>query len=64
MVVWKGTNHAVFNLIRPSRARAQPGSLHSFVSLIFTHFKRHPDEKPSNKIKETKNPERRMRESR
>jgi hypothetical protein len=31
-----------------TRAGAKPGSLHSFVSLIFTHFeksKRNPDEK-------------------
>lgn len=39
-VVWKGTNHAVFDLIRASRAGAEPGSLHSLVSLIFAHFER------------------------
>jgi len=38
VTVWKGTNHAIINLIQSSMARAHPGSLHSFVSLIFAHF--------------------------
>lgn len=37
-IVWKGTNHAIFDLFRSGRARAQPRSLHRFVSLIFPHF--------------------------
>lgn len=36
--MWKGTNHSIVNFIRSARARTQPGSLHSFVSLIFSHF--------------------------
>ena len=37
-MVWKDTNHAVFDLLRASGAGAEPGSLHSLVSLVFPHF--------------------------
>jgi len=36
-LVWKGTNHAVFNLVGAGGGTAQPGSLHSFVGLVFPH---------------------------
>ena len=37
--VLKGTNHAIFDLIRRGGARAKPRSLHRFVGLIFPHFR-------------------------
>lgn len=44
-MVWKGTNHSIFDLIRPARARPQPRFLHCFVCLIFPHSGRNPDQK-------------------
>lgn len=67
MIVWKDTNHAVFDLVRASGAGAEPGSLHSLVSLVFPHFleetqMRRRGEKPR-RLKEESKPRKKMKEN-
>ena len=55
LMVWKDTNHAVFDLLRASGAGAEPGSLHSLVSLVFPHFlEEHQMKKRRGKAKKIK----------